>query len=167
MAEQGIHLEEIFAKDLSRYGTPVAKKAEQKPDSSGRGFSCWYPLVTLSSENAGQIGLVLANLNEPLIDRMEAHPIREEWVYAIDKPIIQVVALTSLKGDFADPFTARAILLNPGEGFLIRAGVWHAPAFAADLRFAYYGFVLPAASADVHEMGLVPLEGGTKIRITL
>lgn len=157
----------VFASELSRYGTPVAKKTDQQPDSRGKGFSCWYPLTTLSLESSAQVGLVLSDLNEPLVELMESHPIREEWVYALDKPIIQLVALNCLESDCADPSTARAIRLNPGEGLIIRAGVWHAPAFSADLNPAYYGFVLAAASPEVREMGLVPLEGGVKIRIAL
>lgn len=151
--------------DLEQYGRVIGRKPGQQPDSRGKGFQCWYPLGMLPSEKNLQIGLVQADLAEAVIEKMESHPTRQEWVYAIDAPIIQVVALTGESGCRADASTARAILLHPGEGILIQAGVWHAPAFAASLEKVYYGFVLASADPDIKEEGLVPFEGEFQVRI--
>lgn len=167
MNEMTIHPVGIHELDLGRYGRVVGRKPGQQPDSRGEGFQCWYPLGELSNEKHLQIGLVLANLAEPLIEKVESHPTREEWVYAIDAPVIQVVALNCDHGQRADASTARAILLQPGEGILIRAGVWHAPAFAAGLNKAYYGFLLATADPGVKEEGLIPFDGEFKVRIGL
>jgi hypothetical protein len=154
--------------EMEKYGRAVMPASGKPADSFGEGWQCWYPLGTLPMEAHLQIGLVEANLLQPVIKLVECHPTREEWVYAIDAPVIQVVALPeSGQAGLADGSTARAILLNPGEGFIIRAGVWHAPAFPVNLTHAYYGFVLPAPSGDVKEVGLVSFKEDDWVRVNL
>lgn len=155
---------------LEEYGLIVARKPKQKPDNQGEGWQCWYPLGVLPEATGSlQIGLVRTTLNEPLVKLVECHPVRGEWVYAIDRPIIQVVALSSasIPQKLANVATAKAVLLNPGEGILIRAGVWHAPAFAADLAEAVYGFVLEEVDPKVRELGMVPFDHNDGLRIRI
>ncbi len=116
--------------ELFSFGEITGSSDLLLPDSQGEGWQCWYPLGVVPGE--GEIGLVRSTLTEPLIEFVECHPTRSEWVYAIDKPIIQVVALSDSKSGSADPATTKAVLLKPGDGIIIQEGVWHAPAFSAD-----------------------------------
>lgn len=164
MSEIVIHLIGIKDINFSQYGQVVGKRQDQSPDIQGEGWRCWYPVGQLADQKSMQIGLVLADLHVPVIQKVESHPTREEWVYAIDTPIVQVIALGV---ETADPKTAKAVLLAPGEGFIIRAGVWHAPAFAANLKSGYYGFVLAKANPAKEEAGMVPFQGDSTVRIDL
>lgn len=166
MAEINLKAIRVTETNLEQFGNVFAKKEGQQPDNQGTGWQCWYPLGRLHNEEALMIGLVKTNLAVPVIEKVECHPTRSEWVYAIDKPIIQVVALSSKTPEtLADAATAKAIILNPGEGIVIHAGVWHAPAFAADLTEAIYGFVLAKAAPNVEELGMVRFDQNNVLRI--
>lgn len=97
---------------------------------------------------------------------MESHPSRKEWIYALDTPIIQVVALSSSreKGR-ADAYAAQAILLQPGQSLLIHEGIWHAGGFPANLQHAIYGFALPPALPEVKEEGMVAFAEADTVRV--
>ena len=167
MKEITVQLENLMDADLTAYGQAVGKTSDQAPDSSGEGWRCWFPLGSLEMGKELQLGLVLADLHEPLIGKVEAHPTRQELVYAIDAPVVQVVALNAEGTDSAaDANTARAILLQPGEGLIINAGVWHAPAFHADLDAAQYGFILAVPDPAVDELGMIPFASSCSVRVT-
>jgi len=166
MAKRIIALTLIDDPEVEKFGKPIFVKDQQSPDNHGEGWVCWYPLGKLNEKGTRMIGLVKSTRADPVIRLVESHPTREEWVYSIDKPVIQLVALSShdSKG-LADSNTAKAILLNPGQGIIIDAGVWHAPAFGRGLDEAYYGFVLAEVDLTVKEFGLVQFHDGDELMI--
>lgn len=154
--------------DVQKYGQKVAYSESSSPDSCGEGWKCWFLLASLEGKKQWNIGIVEADLPEPIIKLVESHPTRKEWVFAIDAPIIQTVALEDqLHPGHADVSTARAILLLPGQGILINEGIWHAAGFPVNLRHALYGFVLAPADPEVKEVGMIPFCEGNHLRISL
>lgn len=168
MSHYSVDAKQLTSTNLSAFGKPVFLPADTPPDSAGTGWQCWYPTGTLQGTGNLQIGIVRVDLGEARIAKVEMHPTREEYVYAMESPIVQVMALGSeASGELADPKTAVAVLIRPGEGIIIHPGVWHAPAFAASLTQGYYGFILGAPDPAVSEKGLVEFWDGSDLQINL
>lgn len=166
MTKKIVGLTSITAPEIADYGKSIYVKKDQPADNQGNGWVCWYPLAGLKDGDGGLIGLVKSTRTEPVIRMVESHPTREEWVYAIDKPIIQVVALTTQRSEgLADINSALAIVILPGQGIIINPGVWHAPAFGYEPDEAYYGFVLAKADPSMRESGLVQFHDGFELQV--
>jgi ureidoglycolate lyase len=98
---------------------------------------------------------------------MERHLQREKWVFALDKPLIQSVALSSEEQpQQPDPQSLRAFLLQPGQGVLIEAGVWHTAGLPTVEENILYGFVLGEEPDDPQEnSGWIDLPENTLVKI--
>jgi ureidoglycolate hydrolase len=125
-------------------------------------------LGDLQTNYPPQIGIVLTEPGHKAVSRMERHHNRAEWVFAIEKPIIQVV---SLPGDTAtdrpDPQKTQAFLISPGQGVLINPGIWHAAGVAPGDEHVLYGFVLGKEGEDEQgiDKGMLPFLDEGIVRI--
>jgi len=158
---------ELDEESVAPYGKVITPKFDEEPDIRGDNWQCWHPLGELPEGRKLSIGMVLAQPGDKNFSEMEKHPHRSEWVFAIDKPYIQPVAL-SHPGAIDKPNieTVKAFLIKPGQGVQISEGVWHAPGIAPGATPALYGFVLGEEGAeDVGtELGLVPFDSGAIMR---
>ncbi len=149
------------------YGVIAAPLHGQTADTSGEGWQCWYPLGELDENLAWQIGLVHSEARARIITSMERHLQRPEWVFALEQPLIQAVAL-SHPANPAQPDAAsfKAFILYPGQGVLIEKGIWHAVGLPAGDTGIQYGFVLAKETPDTQEnSGWVPFAGGQTVWI--
>lgn len=149
------------------FGTVIAPEPNQEPNIFGDGWQCWYPLGRLQTNYQQQIGIVRSESGYRTVSRMERHENRKEWVFAIDKPVIQVVSLPSDKEkDRPNPENAMAFLLLPGQGVLINNGIWHAAGIAPGEDQVLYGFVLGKKSeAEGEDSGMIPFKNNEIITI--
>jgi ureidoglycolate lyase len=154
---------------VDSYGRIVAIGKIEQPDIQGEGWQCWYPLGELQNDRQLEIGMVAAEPGHLVFNKMEKHPNRSEWVFAIDRPYIQVVALTSVTSNIPDSETVRAYLIYPGEGMLINKDVWHAPGIAPFGEPVLYGFVLGRIEEidERVELGLVEFHDDLSFRCKL
>jgi ureidoglycolate lyase len=141
-------LEPLTQEAVSSFGRMTGITSQEPPDLSGEGWFCWYPAGDLQA-GAPQLGLVRADPRPLVVEALERHQDREEWVYALDRPYIQVVALSAA----ADPGkpdanTARAFLIEPGQGLVMNRGIWHAVGLPAGEATTYYGFALGETGPD-------------------
>lgn len=155
---------------IGPFGRAVRRATGAPPDMSGAGWSCWFPLGELRGSMPLEIGLVQTGPRPLLVGTMERHLDREEWVYAIDHPIIQLVSLSgSVDSGRPDPDHAQAFILQPGEGIIMARGTWHAPGLPASDCVTLYGFVLssrvPGSGAETE--GWVDFGGALSIRVKL
>jgi len=135
--------------DLTLYGKVVTYDENKKPDNFGEGWKCWYPLGELHAAEPLYVGVVRTEPKPLQLHSMERHQDRSEWIYAIDKPMIQTVALSSPHNpDCPYPDKTRAVLLQPGQGIIIAPGVWHAVGLPSKDEAITYGFVLGAPSPE-------------------
>jgi ureidoglycolate hydrolase len=156
----------LDGKRFANYGQVVSAQPDQAPDNQGDGWVCWYPLATLAGSTPLQIGLVRSAGIQPAIAAMERHLDRAEWVYALDRPVLQAVALSSPAApDQPDANQAAVFVLQPGQGVLLRAGVWHAPGMSADGQAAQYGFVLGRPSAPGQDSGWVKFTDAAVLQV--
>jgi ureidoglycolate hydrolase len=125
-------------------------------------------LGELQTNYPQQIGIVLAEPGHKTVSQMEHHRNRAEWVFAIDKPVIQLV---SLPGDSLterpDSQKAQAFLILPGQGVLIYKGIWHAAGIAPGEEHVLYGFVLGKESEAEEgiDKGMLPFFDEGIVRI--
>ena len=144
-----VTIKELDEVDQTLYGKVVTYDKKKMPDNSGDGWKCWYPVGELYATEPLYVGIVRAEPKPWLLSSMERHQDRGEWVYAIDKPMIQTVALSS--PDYPtqpDPEKTKAVLLQPGQGLMIASGVWHAVGIPSKDEVITYGFVLGAPSSE-------------------
>ena len=156
--------------EVEPFGRAVRRESGTPPNQSDAGWACWFPLGELRDSAPLEIGLVKTDPRPRLIGEMERHQDREEWVFAIDEPLIQTVSL-SRPGDPRRPDLdqAQAFLLNPGEGIVLALGTWHAPGLPSTDHETLYGFVLskPAPGPVAETEGWVPFGGGGRLRVAL
>lgn len=164
---QNIQVIDLTKDQISPYGKIISPNHNQPPDIEGDNWKCWYPLGELQSDYTQIIGMVNTEPSDKIFQKMEKHPNRSEWVFAIDKPYIQVVALSSSKtGNMPDQETVKAFLVRPGQGILISKDVWHAPGITAYDEPSLYGFVLgkPQKVDEDIELGLVSFENDIALK---
>lgn len=156
MKEYTVHVQSTDVENLKEYGKVTTADAGRRPDSSGEGWSCWYPIGELSRGEARLIGVVHSEPHPLVLEAMESHLDREEWVFALDQPVIQVVALSSDRSPRCpDPATARAVYLKPGQGMIIAPGTWHAVGLPAAGEPIQYGFLLGRPTGKDQDCGWV------------
>lgn len=64
---------------------------DRAPDSQGERWRCWYPIGVVTREDLLQVGLVRSSPRTKLLDSMEMHSDREEFIFALEKPLVQTV----------------------------------------------------------------------------
>lgn len=149
---RSIDVQKITAAGFASFGRVVGRIDERPPDTGGEGWACWCPVGVLHDAAPLEIGLVRTSQRPLLVKSMELHLDREEWVYALSQPVIQVVALSAADNtDLPDVKSARAFLIKPGQGVVIRPGVWHGVGLPAGDRDVVYGFVLSRSKAETQE----------------
>lgn len=162
-----IKFQSLNQENFQHFGTVISPEPDQEPDLIGDGWQCWYPLGELQTDYPQQIGIVCSESGYRTVSQMERHQNRKEWIFAIDKPVIQVVSLPSEKEkDRPNPKNAQAFLLLPGQGVLINKGVWHAAGIAPGEDQVLYGFVLGKKSeAEGEDPGMIPYKNNEIIII--
>lgn len=136
-----IEVEKPTKQTFSPFGKLILPHQEN-PDKSGVGWKCWVPLELLEVGSTKlQIGLVELEKQELKVDQMERHETREEMLWPIDKPIVQLVGLPRhlMDGDSRPKVEeVKAFLLQPGQIVIMNKGTWHAPAYALEDSTSYY-----------------------------
>lgn len=161
-------IEELNEASVAPYGKMIAPNFGSEPDIKGDGWVCWYPLGQLNSDRILSIGMVLVQPKGKHFSKMEKHPNRSEWVFAVEKPYIQPVALSSVEDrNKPDHNSIKVFLIKPGQGILISADVWHAPGINYDDSPTLYGFVLGESYDDDVELGLVSFDEEVIVRCIL
>jgi ureidoglycolate lyase len=143
-----IALEPLREDRVAPYGRLTGTVTTSTPDLEGDGWVCWYPAGE-PDESAPMLGIVRTEPRPLSVAAMERHQDREEWVYALDRPYIQVVALSSLDDpERPDISTARAFRIEPGQGLIMARGIWHAVGLPAEDQSTLYGFLLGKPGPD-------------------
>ena len=156
----------ITPEDAAAYGQVVSVSDGQPFDNAGDGWGCWYPVGELNGAAPLLVGIVQSDPRPLVIEALECHADRQEWVYALDQAMIQVVAHSAPGGPSRpDAQTARAFLLQPGQGLIMAPGVWHAVGLPAGECSIRYGFVLgkPDPNAPADENPWVPFARGARL----
>ena len=163
-----IKAQALTEKNFSKYGESIFVRADQKPDSSGEGWECWYPIAEISKGRDFSFGLVSSKPKIIGTKFLERHLDREEYVIALDHPIIQVVGISDkMNIDMPDIHQTEAFLLKPGQWVKISAGVWHSAGLAADGGSSFYMFLLgrPGKATNPVDSGLVGFASGDSVTI--
>jgi len=163
-----IKFQSLNQESFQPFGTVIAPEPNQEPDLTGDGWQCWYPLGELQTDYPPQIGIVRSESGYRTVSRMERHHNREEWVFAINEPVIQAVSFPSdTTMDRPDPQKTQAFLLLPGQGVLINKGIWHAAGIAPGEDHVLYGFVLGKESAEEKgiNIGMIPFLDNEIVKI--
>jgi ureidoglycolate hydrolase len=166
--ERVVFAQPLVESAIEVFGRAVRRETGAPPSASGAGWSCWFPLGQLHESAPLEIGLVQTEPRSLVVGAMERHPDREEWVYAIDQPLIQLVSLSEAADTRRpDPDRARAFFLQPGEGIIMARGTWHAPGFPATNLVTLYGFALskPVPDSVAETEGWIDFRGGDTVRV--
>ncbi len=166
MPTQTIKVLPLDAVDLQGYAEKIIPPLHEAPAARGAGWECWLPLGWLSDLPGQLIGCVRAQaLSEVAV--LEMHPRRSEVVFAIDQPVIQVLALPADGQNAPDCSTARALYLTPGQALQVLPGVWHGVGLAYAAAPALYWFILaqPSEQDQREEIGWTPFAGGETLKL--
>lgn len=153
---------------FSRYGEAIMIHKNQKPNSSGEGWECWYPLSDLSKGSDFSFGIVLSKPRMLATKCLERHADRPEYVIALDHPIIQIVGLSDPQNDaLPDIGQTAAYLIEPGQMVKINPGVWHSAGLAYEVNAALYLFLLgrPTRQVQLVDSGLVAFGSGVSLSV--
>ncbi|MCT1901895.1 ureidoglycolate lyase [Oceanobacillus sojae] len=132
-------VKDINAAEFEKFGK-VIEIPDTPPPKVGEGWDCWNYIAMLDVSEPIGMGLVNTKQRELIVDAMERHVSREELLIALDKEIIQPVALC---GDIDDPdeqpdiLTVQCFRIKPGQGIVINKGVWHSPAYPVNEDSTY------------------------------
>ncbi|GAB2571251.1 ureidoglycolate lyase [Gracilibacillus alcaliphilus] len=140
------------------------------PPKVGDGWDCWNYIAMLDVSEPIGMGLVNTKKRELVVDSMERHVSREELLIALDKEIIQPVAICR---DIEDPdeepdvLTVQCFRIKPGQGIVINKGVWHSPAYPANEDCTYLFAIEKKADKFGDEMinPWVPFIDGKKVEM--
>jgi len=128
---------------FSQFGKASLVKHQQAPNSSGEGWECWYPYGEIKRDRNLYFGIVKAEPRQWMVGAMERHQDRKEWIFALDKPIIQVVALSDpAVPDHPDSTRTIAFRIDPGQGVMVNRGIWHAAGLSFSDGPTHYLFIL-------------------------
>jgi ureidoglycolate lyase len=155
-AHKVVKVQPLSETAFAPFGRAVARKGAAPPDMKGEGWRCWFPLGELADPAPLEIGLVQSDPQPLLLKKMERHRDREEWVFALDRPLVQTVSLSAPSNlQSPDPSRTQAFILQPGEGVILARGTWHAPGLPAGDRATLYGFVLGRSGSAAESEGWV------------
>jgi len=166
--ERRIAIQPIAEAAFAPFGRVAGHVTARPPDAVGDGWACWYPVGELRDAAPLLVGLVRTDSRPLQVEALERHAEREEWVYALDQPVVQVVVLSAPgEPEQPDAASAAAFLLQPRQGVVVERGVWHSVGFPAGDESAYYGFVLgqPRSDAEVTGSPWVPFAGDAYVII--
>ena len=164
-----IPIQPLDPKAFAPFGRAILRKDGALPDSCGKGWQCWYPLGELQNIPKARIGLVRARVRPLVVTALERHLAREEWVFALDSPLVQTVALSAAADpNRPDPQTAAAFLIRPGQGVIMVPGIWHGVGMSPGPQVITYGFVLAKSPPQSPEdSGWVDFADHTEVRLAL
>jgi ureidoglycolate hydrolase len=149
MQMKTIELKTLGEGNFSRYGEAYLVHEGQKPDISGEGWGCWYPLGKIETENDVSFGIVRCQPSHE-IHFMERHLDRVEYLMALDRPVIQPVGFSSSNHpDSPDEDQTEAFVLYPGQILKILSGIWHSAAIPLDAETTKYLFLLGKPTGKV------------------
>ncbi|MEI3612777.1 ureidoglycolate lyase [Pseudogracilibacillus sp. SO30301A] len=126
-----VEVQELSAKEFEPFGKIVDLPNTPAP-KVGKGWECWNYIAMLDVSVPIGMGLVNTKERELVVDSMERHVSREELLLALDKEIIQPVAICQDINDPNEkprPDTVKAFRIKPGQGIIINKGVWHSPSY--------------------------------------
>ena len=158
----------LTANNFKKFGESIMVKPGQKPDSSGEGWECWFPMAEITQGRDFSFGLVSSKPKIIGTKFLERHLDREEYVIALDHPIIQIVGISdSQKTDMPDIHQTEAFILQPGQLVKINPGVWHSAGITADGSSSLYMFLLgrPTKEGKLVDSGLVGFASGDSVTI--
>ena len=156
---------EALTKDgFLAFGDAIMFQAGAPPSVTGPGWSCWYPIGEIASQDPLEIGVVETQPLARPVDAMERHTARSECVVAVAAPIIQVVAAATASDQPAVE-EARAFLIEPGQAVVMFPGTWHAAAFPLGERSAKYMFLLARPVPGEDQAGWKRFVGGQTLDI--
>ncbi len=105
----------------------VLDSAQKKPDSEEADFKFYYNLVEADFSGPVAISIVESKVQEDLFGRsLESHSRTPEVLVPLDGTIYLVLT-KSTAGDplKPDPASARAFIVDRGQGVLLSPGIWH------------------------------------------
>ena len=158
-----IKSQELRNEIFSKYGEAIFVKEGQNPDSSGEGWECWYPLSVMNTGNDFYLGIVRSKPEFLGTKFLERHLDREEYVIALEHPILEIVGLSDpKKPDYPDIHQTEAFIINPGQMVKINPGIWHSAGIAFKEKESLYLFLLgkPTRRVDQVDSGLVGFSFG-------
>lgn len=164
-----VRAEPLTQDEVKPYGRMIAVPEGHAADFSGEGWQCWVPLAELEDGLQWQAGLVRSAARPLTVSEMESHLERPEAVFALDRPLVQTVALPdAVNLSIPDVRTVKAFVVQPGQGILMEKGIWHGVGLPAGPEGAVYLFLL--GSGELYEAGensgWVPFAGGVTVRVT-
>lgn len=167
-AKMKIEIQDLMNGQFCKYGEAICVPTGQKPDSSGEGWDCWYPLSSLNQNHDYSFGVVLSTPKFQGTQYLERHLDREELVVALDQPIIQVVGMSDPdKPECPDIDQTEAFLIQPGQIVRINPGVWHSAGLAIEGKSCLYLFLLgkPTKNDSLVDSGLVKFSSGDCVTV--
>ena len=163
-----VTLKRLTSAAFASYGDVFLISDGQKADSAGEGWQCWYPLGRTGTEKNMLLGIVRSEPKPAAIHLMERHQDRVEYLIALDRPIIQAVALNAPEdARYPDQSRAEAFIIYPGEIAMVNRGVWHSAAMALGSETTQYLFLLgsPGTENGDPDSGLTPFIAGGSVQI--
>lgn len=153
-----------FGKVIDIPNTPAPK--------TGEGWDCWNYLAMMDVSVPIGMGLVNTKERDFLVETMERHVSRDELLIPLGQEIIQPVAICQ---DIDDPeespdsTTVQCFRIKPGQGIIIKKGVWHSTAYPAngDTTYLFAIEKKPDKFGDEMVKPWVPFTNGKKVGFTL
>jgi ureidoglycolate hydrolase len=164
-----IKVNKLTGQNFNKFGESIFVAKDLKPDNEGDGWKCWYPLSEINRNNDFSFGIVLSKPKYLGTQFMERHLDRDEYVIALDHPIIQIVGMSNRENNACPDITlTEAYLINPGQMVKINPGVWHSAAIASQLKSCLYLFLLgkPTKETKFVDSGLVQFASGDQLIIS-
>jgi len=114
---------------VAPFGWLLGKPLPQGPDAvafRSPGSDFWQEHVFQPGDGGEtEVLWVKYRQADPVVARLENHLLTQQAVVPVSGSIIQIVAAGDASG-MPDLMTARAFLLNPGQGLCMRPQTWHA-----------------------------------------
>lgn len=136
---KAVEVKDLNAVDFKEFGK-VIDLPNTPPPKVGQGWECWNYIAMFDVSVPIGMGLVNTKKRELSVDSMERHVSREELLIALDKEIIQPVAICKNIDDPTekpDASTVQSFRIKPGQGIIINKGVWHSPSYPANEDTTY------------------------------
>lgn len=168
MKKVDVKIVPMAAAELDGYCEKIAIAENRPADGARNGWTSWYPVLSLGPDECRHVGFVRSAAGSQVAE-MEMHPHRAEVVFAIDRPVVQVVARSTAAGDGPDIDTVRAFFVAPGEGVRVLPGIWHGVGLPYRQESVDYWFFLtqPAARDVREELGWKGFRDGAVVNLIM
>ncbi|GGK02310.1 hypothetical protein GCM10007063_25780 [Lentibacillus kapialis] len=129
-----IQVIDLNKETFNNYGE-VIDYPNTPPPKKGDGWDCWNYIAMMDISEPIGMGLVNTKNREYVVDSMERHVSRDELLIPLEKEIFQPVADCI---DIEDPDekphsdNVKCFRIKPGQGIVIKKGIWHSPAYPVD-----------------------------------